>query len=49
MGFGCHPSGGPLGLLDIGDGPRVRDKLLVKETRRGDVDRVAELIHAGPT
>jgi hypothetical protein len=26
---------------------RVRDKLLLKETRRGDVARVAELIRAG--
>ena len=26
---------------------RVRDKLLIKETRRGDVDRVVELLRAG--
>ncbi len=26
---------------------RVRDKLLIKETRRGDLDRVAELLRAG--
>lgn len=26
---------------------RVRDKLLIKETRRGDVDRVIELLRAG--